>query len=137
MFRLAQNVFSILGQMWLLNLVPTRRYNRVLRRACPMTGLQACPRGCAPLRRAQGRERVLVLPHLFALLHWLQSPLWGSWIFEGVPALLSLNLFCSACVLMLRNLPQIYLSPLVSSKGGAGITQTSAGEKNVALSFIF
>ena len=50
---------------------PTHMNIRVLRRACLTTGLQACPRGFAPSRRAQDRERTLLLPYLFAFLHWL------------------------------------------------------------------
>ena len=53
---------------------PTHQCIRALRTVCLVTGLQ-CLRGFAPSRRAPGRERILVLPHLFALLHWLQSPL--------------------------------------------------------------
>ena len=33
---------------------PTRRYNRVLRRACPTAGLQACHRGFAPWTKSSG-----------------------------------------------------------------------------------
>ena len=39
-----------------------------------MTVLQACPRVIAPSRRAQGRERILVLPRSFALLRWQSLP---------------------------------------------------------------
>ena len=94
---------------------PTQRYTRVLRRVCPMTRLHSCYRGFAPSRRTQDRERILVLPRLFALLHWPLSPLWSSWIFEGVPNPMSLNPFCYACALILQNLPQIP-SALVFSK---------------------
>ena len=52
---------------------PTSRNNRVLRRTRLTTRLQACLRGFAPSRRAQGRERILWLPHVFAL-HWLSEP---------------------------------------------------------------
>ena len=47
---------------------PTHLNNRVLRRVCLMTGRQACHRVFAPSRRDQGRERILVLPRLFAPL---------------------------------------------------------------------
>ena len=50
---------------------PTQRNIRVLRRVCLTTGLQACPRGSAPSRRAPGRERTLLLAHAFALLLWV------------------------------------------------------------------
>ena len=49
---------------------PTHMNNRVLRRVCLMTGRQACHRVFAPSRRDQGRERILVLPRLFAPLRW-------------------------------------------------------------------
>ena len=37
----------------------------------PTLGQEACLRRFAPPRRAQSRERILWLPHVFALLHWL------------------------------------------------------------------
>ena len=112
---------------------PTRRYNRVLRRACLMTGLQACPRGFAPSRRAQGRERIPVLPHLFALHHWLQSPLWGSWIFEGFSSSAELKSFLlSTCIDALESTTNSRSSGIFQE--GAGITHASVGELNVALS---
>ena len=49
------------------DLWPTHKHDRVLRGACLMTGLQACRREIAPSQRAQGRERILVVPQLFAL----------------------------------------------------------------------
>ena len=42
--------------------------------------MQACLRVFAPSRRDQDRERILVLPRLFALLQCPLPPLWGSWI---------------------------------------------------------
>ena len=86
--------------------------------SCLMTRLQACYRGFAPSRRAQDRERIVVLPHKSALLHWPLSQLWCSWTFERVPVPLSLNpFFGSACAPMLWNLPRI-ISPLVFSRRG-------------------
>ena len=49
---------------------PTHMNNRARRRVCLMTGRLACHRVFAPSRRDQDRERILVLPRLFALLHW-------------------------------------------------------------------
>ena len=40
-----------------------------------LTELQASPRVIAPSQRDQDRGRTLVLPRLFALLHWLLPPL--------------------------------------------------------------
>ena len=77
---------------------PTQWNIRALRRACPMTGRQACPRVTALSRRDQDREDKLVLPRLFALPHWQLLPLWVSWIFRGFPVRLSSNPFCSACI---------------------------------------
>ena len=67
--------------------------NRALRRGFQATELHACPRVFAPSRRDQDRERVLVLPHSFALPHWLLPPLWCSWTFEKYPVSLSLSPF--------------------------------------------
>ena len=47
--------------------------------------LQAYPRVIALSRTGQDRERILVLPPLFALLHWPLLPLWGSWTIEECP----------------------------------------------------
>ena len=47
---------------------------RALRRACLVTRRQACPRIIPPSRRDQDCERMLVLPHLLALLHLQKSP---------------------------------------------------------------
>ena len=106
----------------------THWYTRVLRRVCLMTGMQACQREFALSRRAQGRERFLVLLHLFALLQWPLSPLWGSWIFEGFPVRLSWKLFCSAWTLMLWNLPRV-LSPLVFSKRTPALPELRYGSR--------
>ena len=94
---------------------PTRRYNRVRRRAYLMTGRQACHRGLARHEELKVVNVYLWLPHLFALLRWPESPLWRFWTFEGFPVLLSSSPFCSACASMLRNLPRI-LAPLAFSK---------------------
>ena len=94
---------------------PTHRQNRALHRLCQTTGRQACHRVFAPSRRDQDRERLPVLPHLVALLHWLQSPWWCSWIFEASPFWQNSNHFCSACMLKLPNLPRIFF-PLTFSK---------------------
>ena len=93
----------------------TNVHIRVLRRVCPATGLLACPQGFVPTRRAQGRGPTLLLPHLFALLHWQWKPLWSFWILEPFPVQLSSDLSCLACALMLWNPPQI-LFPRVSSE---------------------
>ena len=61
------------------------------------------------------RERILWLPHVFARLHWLWSPLWGFWMPEQSPVRLNSDLSCSACALMLPHLPQMFF-PRVSSK---------------------
>ena len=63
--------FSHFGSDVAFNNWPTHRYDRVLRRACQMTGRQACHRVFVPSRRVQDRELIPVLPHLFALPHWL------------------------------------------------------------------
>ena len=90
---------------------PTHMHIRVLHRVFQVIELQACHRVVAPSRRDQDRERVLVLLHLLALLHWPLPPLWGSWIPAESPFRLSLNPICSACALMLRSRPRI-LVPL-------------------------
>ena len=64
---------------------PTHRNIRGLRIVYQAIELQACHRLFALSRRAQGLERILVLPRLYALPHWLWSPLWSSWIFEKCP----------------------------------------------------
>ena len=58
-----------------------------------MIELQACLRVFAPSRRDQDRERILVLPRLFALSHWPLPPLRGSCISAEFPFRLSLNPF--------------------------------------------
>ena len=58
----------------------THRSIRVLRRAFQVIEMQACHRVFAPSRRDQDRERIPVLPHMFALHHWPLPPLWGSWV---------------------------------------------------------
>ena len=58
-----------------------------------MTGLQACHGVFAPSRRVRDRERMLVLPRLFALLHWPLPPLWFSWISAECPFRPSSNPF--------------------------------------------
>ena len=80
-FRLALNLLlvwsSAASDHW-----PTHRYNRVLRRAFQVMELQACHRVFAPSRRDQDREHILV-PLVFALPSWPQSPLWCSWTFRN------------------------------------------------------
>ena len=49
---------------------PTQRFFRVLRRVLQVIELQACHRLFAPSRRDQDRERIPVLPRLFAPLRW-------------------------------------------------------------------
>ena len=56
-------------------------------------GQQAFLREIVLSRRDPDRERKLVLPRLFALLHWAYAPQWGSWIFAKYPIHLSINLF--------------------------------------------
>ena len=68
---------------------PTHRYIRVLRKVFQAIDLQACNRVFAPSRRDQDRERILVLPRLFALHRWPLPPLWGSWISAGSPSISS------------------------------------------------
>ena len=82
---------------------PTHWYIRVLRTVFQVIELQACHRVFPPSRRDQDRERILVLPRLFALSHWLLPPLWCSWISAESPFRLSSNPFCSACALMLQS----------------------------------
>ena len=59
---------------------PTHVYIRVLRRVFQVIEMQACHRVFAPSRRDQDRQRILVLPRLFAIHRWPLPPLWGSWI---------------------------------------------------------
>ena len=98
-----------------------RMRNRVLRRPCLMSGRQVCPRITPLVRRDQDRKHIPALPRSIALRHWPIPPLWGSWIFEEFPVRLSSSPFCSACALMLRNLPRI-LCLLDFFEKGAGIT---------------
>ena len=70
-FVLLRIIWPFFGLAVVFDHWPTEKNIRVLRRACPTTGVQACHRGFAPSCRAQGSERFLVLPHLFALLRWL------------------------------------------------------------------
>ena len=79
---------------------PTHGYIRVLHRAFQVIELQACHRVFAPSRRAQDRERLLVLPRPSTLSHWPSPSSWSSWIFEGFPVHLSLSPFCSTCALL-------------------------------------
>ena len=78
----------------------THGYIRVLHRAFQVIELQACHRVFAPSRRAQDRERLLVLPRPSTLSHWPSPSSWSSWIFEGFPVHLSLSPFCSTCALI-------------------------------------
>ena len=59
---------------------PTHVYIRVLRRVFQVIEMQACHRVFAPSRRDQDRQRILVLPRLFAIHRWPLPPLWWSWI---------------------------------------------------------
>ena len=83
-----------------------------------MTGRQAYLRVIALSRRDQDRERIPVLPRLFALPHWPVPPLWGFWISVKYPFHLTSSPFCSACASTLRSQPRI-LSPLGFLKVGA------------------
>ena len=78
---------------------PAHKFFSVRRRAFQVIELLACHREFAPSRSAQDRERTLVLPRLFALLHWSLPPLWDSWISAEFPFRVSLNHFNTACVL--------------------------------------
>ena len=78
---------------------PTHRSYRALRRAFQVKELQACRRVFAPSRRDHDRDRTLVFPHLFALLHRPLPLLWCSWISAEFPFRLSSNLFLlSMCI---------------------------------------
>ena len=72
---------------------PTHRYIRSLRRAFQVKELQARHRIFALLRRDQGHERVLVLPHLFALPLLAVTTVVGSWISAEAPFRLSSKIF--------------------------------------------
>ena len=63
-FCLAQTLLPLFGQVWLLTTGP-------LVGITVLFAEQACHRGFTPSRRAQGRERTPVLPHLLTLLLWL------------------------------------------------------------------
>ena len=76
-----------------------------------MIELQACHRVFALSRRDQDRERMFLLPRLFALPRWPLPPLWGSWTSTESPFGLRSHPSCSACALMLRSQPRI-LVPL-------------------------
>ena len=89
------NFFSVVWSTVAFDRWPTHRYFRVLRKALQVIELQACLRVIALLRRDQGRKQKPVLPRLFAL------------------PLLSSNLFCSACALMLWNRPRILVPLLI------------------------
>ena len=71
-----------------------------------MIGLQACLRGFAPSRRAQGRERIPVCASSFVCASPLAVITVAGFLdFRRVPSSPKLNLFGSACALKLRNLP--------------------------------
>ena len=63
-FRCALNVLPLCG--W-VRLLTAQRSIRVLRRVFHVIELQACHRVFAPSRRDQDRERIFVVPRLFAL----------------------------------------------------------------------
>ena len=107
------NVLPLVGSTVVFDCWPTRGNIRVLRRVFQVIELQACHRVFAPSRCDQDRERILVLLHLFAILHWPSPPLWCSWISAESPFRLSSKPCCSRCalILMLLNRPRI-LVPL-------------------------
>ena len=89
--------------------------------------LQACHRAFAPSRRDQDRERILVLPRLFALHRWPLPPLWGSWNSAEFPVHLSLKLFLlSMCI----EAPESTTNSrsLRDFEVGAGVAQASIDE---------
>ena len=73
-FRLAENCLHAFGQMWLLTAGPLIGTSVLFEELAKLQG--RCHRVTARSRRDQDRERTLVLPHLFALLHWQLLPLW-------------------------------------------------------------
>ena len=102
--------FSPVGSTVVSDRFATHKNIRVLLRVFQAIELQAYLRIIAQSRRSQHREHVLVLvlPHLFALLHWLSLPLWGFWISTEF-----LKSFCSACALKLQNQPRTLVPPVV------------------------
>ena len=131
-FRTAQMYFPMFGSAVVFGHWPTRMNIRVLRRACLTTGLQACPRGFAPSRRAQGRERIRLLPHLFALLHWLWQPFVGFLQNSNSLQFCWIQIFLAQHV---HGCSRIYHKLFSSGffEDCAGDEQTSESEKNVAL----
>ena len=106
-FRFAQKYSDLVWSTVVFERWPTRGKIRVLRRFFQVMELQACHRVFAPSRTDRDRERILVLPRLFALHRWPLPPLWGSWNSAEFPVHLSLKLCCSACALRLRSQPRI------------------------------
>ena len=92
-----------------------------------MIELQACHRVFAPSRRDQDRERILVLPRLFALSRWPSPPLWGSWISRRVSISSELkSLLLSMCVDASESTTNSRSSG--DFEVGAGVALASTGE---------
>ena len=108
-------------------IVFTRRNIRGLRRVFQATERQAFLRVIALSRRDQDRERKLVLPRLFAHLHWPLPPQWCSWIVAKYPVHLSLILFL---LTMCIDAPESTTNSCSSGlcEVGACITLASKGE---------
>ena len=100
---------------------------RVLRRDCLTTGLQACPRGSAP-------EEVKVV-NVLALPSLAFHTVVGFWTPESSSSSAEFRSF----LLNMCTDPESTTNFLSSGffEDGAGSDQTSAGEKNVALSLSF
>ena len=91
-----------------------------------MIGLQACHRGFAPSRRAQGRERIPVLSSLVGTCPLAVITVVGSWTFEGFPLRLSLKtLLLSMCIDTPESTTNCHSSGFFEE--GAGITHASLG----------
>ena len=75
---------SLVWSVVVVDRLPTPRNFCALRRVFQAIRLQAYLLTIAQSRRAQDREQKPVVPHLFALLHWLSLPLWGFLAFRRV-----------------------------------------------------
>ena len=114
---------------------PTHKCNRALRRACLVTKRQECFRATAPSRRAQGRERIPCASSFVCTSHLAVRSVVGFLHFGKV----------SSSAELWSSLPSMCIEAQESTansrsagffEDGAGFTQTSEGEKNVALSFV-
>ena len=115
---------SLVWSVVVVDRLPTPRNFRVLRRVFQAIRLQAYLLTIAQSRRAQDREQKPVVPHLFALLHWLSLPLWGFWLSAEFPVHPSSNpLLLSTCIESATNSRSSSNFEL-----GAGVALISIGE---------